>query len=305
MLRGFRGTVDYLYISVEYFPIAKIASILKPSSFNYDILYSIKGDILTDHTEMIQRAIEYIEKNLKGDISLDKIADAAYCSPFHFHRLFKEFVGDTPGNYIRKRRLTEAAKELKTQTKSILEIAIEYGYNSQAAFTYSFKRYHMMPPGMIKKGRESLFDREKLSRDILVTYRRIEMTEPRIVSKEDKDLMGIVYYGDGKDKGIEEIYVNLKKNIVSVGNRKNPNQVYGVCFRDPDFTAKTGKFNYMVAVEVSSIGDIPLEMVAKKIPSHDYAVFKSKEASYDNIDQVVQELWSYAYEWVEKKKVKN
>jgi predicted transcriptional regulator YdeE len=130
------------------------------------------------------------------------------------------------------------------------------------------------------------------------------MKEPKIVSGEEMNLMGIVYFGDGKDQGIEEIYTHLKKNVTSMSNRKNSNKFYGVCFRDPDFTSETGKFNYMIAAQVPDINEIPLEMAAKKIPSHDYAVFRSREASYDSIDPVVQELWSYAYEWVSRNKVK-
>ena len=43
------------------------------------------------------------------------------------------------------------------------------------------------------------------------------MTEPRIISKDAMYIVGVTYYGDGKDSGIEEIYVNLKKNIISIG----------------------------------------------------------------------------------------
>jgi len=100
---------------------------------------------------MITQEVDYIEQNLKGNMCLDNIANAAYCSPYHFHRIFKRIVGDTPGNYIRKRRLAEAAKELKESRKGILEIAMDYGFESQAAFTYAFKRQFNNPPGYDRK----------------------------------------------------------------------------------------------------------------------------------------------------------
>ena len=259
---------------------------------------------MSAHTEMIFRALEYIEQNLRDMICLDDIADAAYCSPYHFHRLFKQIVGDTPGNYIRKRRLTEAGIELKKTDKRILDIAIEHGFESQSAFSYAFKQYHNMSPGFFRSGESSMFIRERITRQMLSNYRRVKMTEPRIISKEAMIIVGVPYYGDGKDAGIEEIYVNLKKNIIAVKNRKDFEHIYGVCFHDPEFVERIGKFNYLVAVEVNDLHNIPLDMVGKTIPAHEYAVFQSKDANYDDIDPVVEEMWSYAQKWISENKVK-
>ena len=60
----------------------------------------------------IQRAIEYIEKNLKNPISVQEMANEAFISLFHFQRIFLIITGKTPGMYLRQRRLTEAAKIL-------------------------------------------------------------------------------------------------------------------------------------------------------------------------------------------------
>jgi AraC family transcriptional regulator len=259
---------------------------------------------MSDHTEMVFRAIEYIEQNLRYTICLDDIADAAYCSSYHFHRLFKQIVGDTPGNYIRKRRLTEAGRELKKTDKRILDIAIEHGFESQSAFSYAFRQYHKISPGFFRNGKSSMFIRKRITRQMLLNYRRVKMTEPKIISKETMIIVGVPYYGDGKDFGIEEIYVNLKKNIIAVKNRKDFGHIYGVCFRDPEFVERTGKFNYLVAVQVNDLHNIPLDMVGKTIPAHEYAVFRSKDASYDNIDPVVEEMWSYAQKWIYDNKVK-
>jgi predicted transcriptional regulator YdeE len=55
---------------------------------------------------------------------------------------------------------------------------------------------------------------------------------------------------------------------------------------------------------VGDLSAIPLEMVGKTLPPHEYAVFRSKEASYADIDPVVEQMWSYAMEWVADNKVK-
>jgi AraC family transcriptional regulator len=120
---------------------------------------------------MIMRATRYIEENLGSELHLDEIADAAYCSPYHFHRLFKRIVGATPGDYIRSRRLTEAAKELRGSRRRIIDVAMEYGFESQAAFTAAFRKYHRAPPGAYRRGDVVNRSRGRLTRHILRSYR--------------------------------------------------------------------------------------------------------------------------------------
>jgi AraC-like DNA-binding protein len=103
--------------------------------------------------EPINRAINYIEGNLTEAISLEEVSAAAGYSLFHFSRLFLDLIGETPGNYIRKRRLSEAARELVNSRKSILDIALDYQFQSQEAFSRSFKRLFRASPGTYRKRR--------------------------------------------------------------------------------------------------------------------------------------------------------
>ena len=89
----------------------------------------------------IEKALIYIENNLHEDINLSAIAKEAGYSLYHFHRIFKGIVGDSIKNYVRKRRFTEAAKELVYTNKSIVEIGIKYGYESREAFSRAFKKF--------------------------------------------------------------------------------------------------------------------------------------------------------------------
>lgn len=61
--------------------------------------------------ESIQKAIEYMEKNILEDITIDAIAKQANVSPFHFQRTFAVLTEITVGDYIRRRRLTLAGEE--------------------------------------------------------------------------------------------------------------------------------------------------------------------------------------------------
>jgi AraC-like DNA-binding protein len=103
--------------------------------------------------EPINRAINYIEGNLTEAISLEEVSAAAGYSLFHFSRLFLDLIGETPGDYIRKRRLSEAARELVNSRKRILDIALDYQFQSQEAFSRSFKRLFRASPGTYRKRR--------------------------------------------------------------------------------------------------------------------------------------------------------
>jgi AraC family transcriptional regulator len=94
----------------------------------------------------IKRSIEYIEKNLDKKIELKELADRVFMSQYHFHRVFHAAVGEPVGEYIRKRRLTEAAKELVNTEQKIVDIALKYQFGSQETFSKAFKKLYGLPP---------------------------------------------------------------------------------------------------------------------------------------------------------------
>lgn len=85
-----------------------------------------------------EKILCFIEENLKEDLTLEKIAAALNYSKFYAARKFKEDTGVTLYQYIRGRRLDEAAADLVETKRSVLEIAFEAGYGSQQAFTQAF-----------------------------------------------------------------------------------------------------------------------------------------------------------------------
>ena len=94
----------------------------------------------------IETVIEFIESHLDGKLELDTVAAAVHYSKYHLHRMFTETVGMTIHDYVSRRQLTEAAKLLVFSKKSIIDIALICGYESQQAFTSVFKAMYKMPP---------------------------------------------------------------------------------------------------------------------------------------------------------------
>ena len=83
--------------------------------------------------------IDYIEAHLSEKMNLALVAHALHYSKYYLHRVFSQTVGMTIHDYVQRRKLTEAAKMLVFYDKSILEIALVAGYESQQAFTTIFK----------------------------------------------------------------------------------------------------------------------------------------------------------------------
>jgi AraC family transcriptional regulator len=116
----------------------------------------------------IKKALNYIENNLQEDIDLSAISKEAGYSLYHFHRIFKGIVGDSMKDYVRKRRFTEAAKELVYTNKSIVEIAVKYGYESREGFSRAFEKVYGRNPSEVRRDNLLYFIREPINVDYMM-----------------------------------------------------------------------------------------------------------------------------------------
>jgi AraC family transcriptional regulator len=108
-----------------------------------------------DDIERIHKVVKFIEQNLAKDLSLDDLAQLACYSPFHFQRIFKELMGETPKQLIKRLRLETAAHSIVLYPEtSILEVAFQTGFNSLEAFSRAFKDYYSISPDFFKKSNE-------------------------------------------------------------------------------------------------------------------------------------------------------
>jgi AraC family transcriptional regulator len=94
----------------------------------------------------LRRALDYIEDNLSEDITLDSLAEVTGYSVFHFLRKFALAMGVSPGRYISQKRLENAKTELATGKLTLVEIALNAQFSSQASFTRAFHRATGMTP---------------------------------------------------------------------------------------------------------------------------------------------------------------
>lgn len=102
-------------------------------------------------TNCIKEVKKYIEEHFTENILLDDISKLVGYSKFHLNRLFLEDTGLTIYQYIKERRLSEAANQLMHTDKSIIEIALDVGYMSQQSFTFAFKQMYQCTPQVYRK----------------------------------------------------------------------------------------------------------------------------------------------------------
>lgn len=98
----------------------------------------------------LSNAIEYIESNLDGEISYEKAAEIACCSTYYFQRMFSYVTGISLSEYIRRRRMTQAAFELRSLETKVLDVALKYGYTSPTSFNRAFQSIHGISPTAAK-----------------------------------------------------------------------------------------------------------------------------------------------------------
>lgn len=142
----------------------------------------------------IQKAIDCIEERLTEPLSIEAVARKVGMSLWHFQRTFTAMVGEPVGSYIRRRRLTEAARCLRSSERPILDVALEYQFESHEAFTRSFKSEMAVLPSAWRSGRVAIRrgrPRARISLELLQQrFKHMNLT-PELVNLPPQDFMGL------------------------------------------------------------------------------------------------------------------
>ena len=102
-----------------------------------------------DHTQTLQTVLNYIDDNIKNEITALGIADEAGYSAYHFSRMFTRVIGIPVMSYVTWRKLQYALYEL-SQGKKVIDVAMEYGFETHGGFTKAFVHWFGFPPSLSK-----------------------------------------------------------------------------------------------------------------------------------------------------------
>lgn len=108
--------------------------------------------IKTAYTTRFTAVLAYIDANLEGDLSVNTLSQVAHFSAFHFHRQFTGYVGVPVARYVQLMRLRRAGHRLASQEDcSVLDAALDAGFESPEAFSRAFRRSFGMAPGEFRQ----------------------------------------------------------------------------------------------------------------------------------------------------------
>lgn len=106
----------------------------------------MKPETHSFYVSAVRRAVEQVLGGLDQALDLERLARAAALSPFHFHRIFRGMVGETPLELHRRLRMERAAFQLSASDSPVTSVALDAGYDSHEAFTRAFRaRYDASP----------------------------------------------------------------------------------------------------------------------------------------------------------------
>lgn len=99
----------------------------------------------------IKRVTTYIRENIAEDIRLQELADLVNLSRFHFCTAFRMATGHTPYGWLTRQRIAHAKTLLKDRTLRIVDIALIVGYETQSAFSASFRKEVGLTPSEFRR----------------------------------------------------------------------------------------------------------------------------------------------------------
>ena len=229
----------------------------------------------------IRAVIDYIESHIKDNISVGEIAEAVYMSPFFLERGFSVMTGYTIGEYIRNRKMYLAGIELQQTKKKVIDIALDYGYETPESFTKAFTRFHNATPTEVRRG-VPLKTFLPLTINIVIqggkemNYKITPLFPFKVIGFERVFNMETAHQEIPKfwDEICEKycyprIYKGLPaENAYEQAIMDNCIGEYGVCIDD----LGDQKFRYLIAGKYTG-GEIPEGMVVYEFPRNLWAIF--------------------------------
>lgn len=251
-----------------------------------------------DSLKRLNEALGYIEENLTSDIDFKEMAKLAYCSEYHFQRMFSYLAGVSLSEYIRRRRLSLAALELINSHVRILDIAIKYGYSSPDSFTRAFQSLHGITPSEARNSGQSLKAYPRMTFQLSIQGGN-EMNY-RILEKEGFNLVGIKkrvpILFNGVNPEIAAMWQSLNMDKINTLKQLSNVEPLGLLSASTNFSEgrmeEKGELDHYIGVATNKV--CPEGLTELKVPALTWAVFEAIGPFPDTL----QNVWGRIYsEW--------
>lgn len=251
-----------------------------------------------DSLKNMNGAIKFIEENLTNEIDFKEVARLAYCSEYHFKRMFSFLAGISLSEYIRRRRLTLAAFELKNNNIKVIDIAIKYGYSSPDSFARAFQHLHGITPSEARSNGHSLKAYPPMSFQLSIkggsemNYRIEEKEAFRIIGIKKR--VPIIFNGVNPEiasmwKSLDEKTINELKNLSNV-------EPLGLLSASVNFSEgrleEKGELDHYIGAATTR--ECPDNLTQLKVDASTWAVFEA----VGPFPETLQNVWGRIYsEW--------
>jgi AraC family transcriptional regulator len=251
-------------------------------------------DLLKD----MNNALTYIEENLTNTIDPKEIARLALCSEFHFKRMFSFLSGIPLSEYIRRRRLTLAAFELKGSNTKVIDIALKYGYNSPDSFTRSFQQLHGITPSEARNTGHSLKAFPPMT--FQLSIKGDAPMNYRIEEKEAFHLIGIQkrvpIVFNGVNPEIAAMWQSLTMEMINTLKQISDIAPIGLLSASTNFSEgrmeEKGELDHFIGVATTK--PCPDNLTQLDVPASTWAVFEV----VGPFPETLQNVWGRIYsEW--------
>lgn len=242
----------------------------------------------------LSNAIDYIENNLAGEISYEEAAKIACCSTYYFERMFTYVAGISLSEYIRRRRMTQAAFDLQTTDMKVLDAALKYGYASPTSFNRAFQSVHGISPisakiqGSVLNAYPPLKFSVKVTGGNVMSYRVEEKEAIRIVGIR----IPLTFDMEENKKIVPPFWSKALKSsqfpeICSLSNQ-SPEGVLGV-------TACQSSDEIYYYIAAATDKPAPKDMFEYEIPAAAWVIFESDGRFKESIQSIFRRFLT---EWL-------
>ena len=247
--------------------------------------------------ERLNEAMDHIERRLDDRIDVAELARTALTSEYHLRRMFSALAGMPLSEYIRRRRLTVAGAEVLAGERTLLDVAVRYGYASGEAFARAFRAVHGIGPGEARRTGAALRSQPRMSFRLVVEG--TSSMRYRIVEKETFSVVGRKARVPLVHEGMNPAIVAFVRSI----DKETVERIKSLCDQEPEgivqvsddlaeSRAEGTELDYYHGV-VSSAA-VPEDMDALPVAAGTWAVFESSGA----FPQALQYLWRDVFtEW--------
>jgi len=263
-----------------------------------------------DSLSSMNKALAYIEDHLVEDIDYGEVSRIAHCSEYHFRRMFSFLSGIGLSEYIRRRRLTLAALDLKDTNLKIIDVAVKYDYDSADSFSRAFHSIHGILPSDARSENTQLKAYPKMTFQLSIKGGR-EMNY-RIVEKGPFKIVGF-------KKRVPIIFAGVNPEIAKMAQLLTPEVIRelkalsnveptGIISASTNFSEgrmeEKGELDHYIGVATSSeraytgiregTNAETAEFDVLRVESSTWAVFES----IGPFPETLQNVWSRIYsEW--------